>query len=343
MTSKKTDLRQLTSEQLTAFREQAIKQIQSGVSVEKVMEGMGVSRSAIFNWLSLYRSGGWGALKSNKRGGRPKKINGEVMSWIYMVVTNKQPDQMSFPFALWTAKLVGKALEQHWGIKLSRWSVSRVMHQLGLSPQKPLRRAYQQKPELVEEWKINYLPELKEKIKNEGGELWYQDESSVKSNHHSGRTWGKVGETPNIPSTGARFSLNMIGAISTKGVFRFQTFKGTMDADRYILFLKRLMKDSQTTTIHLVVDGHPVHKSKKVKNYVESLNGNLVLHVLPPYSPELNPIELVWNHVKTHQIGKKTITGPDQMKSLILGALRHIQKLPELVKKFFKHPECGLI
>jgi transposase len=338
--SKRTDLRRLTHKELTQFRRQAVSQIQSGQPPHEVAKVMGVSRSALFGWLSLYRSGGWNALNAGKRGGRKAKLDGEGISWVYKTVTGNNPKQINLPFALWTANLVAKAIATQFGIKLSRWSVARLLRQLGLSPQKPLFRAYQQNPDLVDQWKRDVYPSIQKKAKREGAMVFFLDESAVRSDHHSGTTWAPVGKTPVVQTTGARFSLNIIGAITPRGVFRFMTYKGSMNAALFIDFLKRLI-DGNDRRIHLIVDGHPVHRSKAVKTFVEEQAEHIELHLLPSYSPELNPIEQVWNHAKNHQIGKQVITGPDQLKSMALSALRRLQKMPAIIRGFFHHPECS--
>lgn len=219
---------------------------------------------------------------------------------------------MKLPFALWTAKLVATVIQQELGIKLNRWSVARLLHQLGLSPQRPLFRACQQDPERVEQWQQELFPALRERARQQGGVIYFLDESGVRSDHHAGTTWAPVGKTPVVRTTGARFSLNVIGAITPRGEFRFMTYAGTMHTEVFIDFLRRLLKDEEECPIHLVVDGHSVHRSRAVKKFVQATEGKLELHFLPPYSPELNPIEQVWNHAKNHQIGKQPITGPDQ-------------------------------
>lgn len=338
--SKHTDLRRLTHKELTQFRRQAVSQVQSGQAPHEVVRVMGVSRSALFGWLSLYRSGGWDALDAGKRGGRKAKLNGDAINWVYETVTGSNPRQMNLPFALWTAKLVAKAIAARFGISLSRWSVSRLLRQLGLSPQKPLFRACQQNPDLVEQWKKDVYPSIRKKAKQEGAMVFFLDESAVRSDHHSGTTWAPVGKTPVVRTTGARFSLNIIGAITPRGDFRFMTYKGSMNAALFIDFLKRLI-DGNDRRIHLVVDGHPVHRSKAVKTFAEAQAEHIELHFLPSYSPELNPVEQVWNHAKNHQIGKQVITGPDQLKSLAMSALRRLQKTPAIIRGFFRHPECS--
>jgi len=336
---KHTDLRRLSHKELTQFRRQVVAQVQSGKPVAQVARTMDISRAAIFGWLALYRSGGWDALEAGKRGGRRPKLDAKAMEWLYRMITGNSPQQLNLPFALWTAKLVAELIKRELDISLSRWSVTRLLRQLGLSPQKPLFRAYQQDPERVTRWKAEEFPRIQQKARKAGALIYFLDESAVRSDHHSGATWAKVGQTPVVKTTGARFSLNIIGAVTARGDFRFMTYRGTMNASVFIDFLSRLLEGSEQP-IYLIVDGHPVHRSKAVKAFVEAHREKLALYFLPSYSPELNPVEQVWNHAKNHQIGKQVITGPDQMKKLVISALRRLQKLPAIIQGFFRHPEC---
>ena len=340
--AKKTDLRRLTHQELTQFRRQAVAQVQEGVPIMDVVRSMGVSRTALFHWLALYRAGGWDALDAGKRGGRKPKLDAKAIEWLYRTLTNDQPTQWKFPFALWTLKLVARLIHQELGIRLSRWSVSRLLRQLGLSPQRPLFRAQQQDADQVARWKAEVFPEIRRKAEQRKGVVYFLDESAVRSDHHAGTTWAPKGKTPVVRTTGARFSLNIIGAISPRGEFRFMLYEKTMSAQRFIEFLKRLLHD-EPRPIFLIVDGHPVHRSRAVKKFVESTQGRLELHFLPPYSPEINPVEQVWNHAKNHRIGKQLITGPDQLKRLVLSTLRSLQRRAKVIRGFFRHPECRYI
>jgi transposase len=225
---------------------------------------------------------------------------------------------------------------------LSDVSVGRLLKKLGLSPQKPLRRAYQQDPEAVDRWVKEEYPAIRKLAKREKAEIFFADEASVRSDYHSGTTWAPRGQTPVVPTTGARFSLNLVSAVSPRGDMRFMTVNGRMNAAKFIEFLQRLMKGSDRP-VFLIVDGHPTHRAVKVKKFVASTKGKLRLFFLPPYSPELNPDESVWNYVKNHHVGKATITGPDQFRDLVLGTLRQIQKLPALVRSFFGQRELHYI
>ena len=185
-------------------------------------------------------------------------------------------------------------------------------------------------------------PRIRERTGQQGAVIYFLDESPVRSDHHVGTTWAPRGRTPVVPATGARFSLNFVGAISPRGEFRFMLYEKTMNAQRFIAFLKRLLHD-EPRPIFLIVDGHPVHRSRVVRKFVESTQGRLELHFLPPYSPEINPVEQVWNHAKSHQIGRQVASGPGQLKRLLLSAFRRLQRLSHVIRGFFRHPECRYI
>ncbi|MFC1896431.1 IS630 family transposase [Thermodesulfobacteriota bacterium] len=266
--------------------------------------------------------------------GRPKKLNGQQLKKIYDIVTSNNPLQLKFEFALWTRDMVRELIWSRFKVKLSRVSVGRLLRKMGLSPQKPLRRAYQQDPERVEQWLESEFPKIKALARKAGADIYFGDEASIRSDYHSGTTWAPKGQTPIVSSTGARFSVNMISAISPRGLLRFMTIDGRFNADRFVDFLKRLMHNSQKP-VFLIVDGHPVHKAKKVKNYIGSTEGRLRLFLLPPYSPELNPSELVWNNLKSQRVGRKQISGPNDLKRKVISGLRSLQKTPHKIANFF--------
>ena len=118
--------------------------------------------------------------------------------------------------------------------------------------------------------------------------------------------------------------------------------RGTVSGEQICDFLVKLMHNAKNP-VFLIWDGHPTHRSKIVKQCIESFEGKLEVFTLPSYSPELNPAEQVWNNVKHHGIGRKKVFGPDQLKSMVIGQLRKLQKLPSVVKGFFMHPECQYI
>lgn len=334
---KSQDARKLSHDKLTELRRRAVTAVQNGESPEDVARVMVVNRASVYGWLALYRNGGWDNLDAKKRGGRKPKLDAKALRWIYQIVTLGNPNQLKMPFVLWSAKLLAAAIEKKFGIKLSKASVCRLLHQLGLSPQRPLWRAYQRDPQVVERWLKEDYPAIRAAARKAKGEVWFGDEAGVRSDAHSGTTWAPKGQTPIVSTTGARFGLNVISAVNRRGALRFMCVEGKVNADVFIEFLGRLV-ESAGHPVYLVVDGHPTHKAAKTRKFVESAKGRLKLFFLPGYSPDLNPDELVWNNLKSQGTGKRAITGPDQLKKLVLGHLRSMQKDADLVRSFYRTP-----
>jgi transposase len=322
---------------LTDLRKRGVAAVQSGESPTAVAAALGVNLRSVFRWLAEYRRGGWGQLEARKRGGRPPKLDGKALRWIYNAVANKNPLQFKFPFALWTAAMVQTLIGERFEVQLSHSSVCRLLDQLGLSAQRPLWRAYQQNPEAVKRWLEKDYPAIRRRAKREKAQIFFADEAGVRSDYHSGTTWGRRGHTPVVSSTGARFGANLISAISAQGQLRFMLTKGRVTAAVFIEFLKRLLVNA-TTPIFVIVDGHPTHRAKSVARFVAAQEGQLALFFLPPYSPELNPDEYVWNDLKAHGTGRQMITSLGQLRQTILSHMRQLQKLPALVRSFFHAP-----
>ena len=333
----KRDGRALDHRRLSELRKRGVAAVQSGETAGRVAVALGVNLRTLFRWLALYRRGGWDGLDAHRRGGRPPKVDGRSLRWVYETVTGKNPLRLKFPFALWTAAMVQALIKKRYGVRLGYSSVCRLLNQMGLSAQRPLWRAYQQDPEAVRRWLAEEYPAIRERARGEGAQIFFADEAGVRSDFHSGTTWGRRGQTPVVSSTGARFGANIISAVSARGQLRFMIAKGRVTAAVFIEFLKRLLVGAPAP-IFLIVDGHPTHRAKSVTRFVAAQESKLALFFLPPYSPQLNPDELVWNDLKTHGLGRRVITSLAQMRHMILSHLRQLQKLPALVRSFFLAP-----
>lgn len=334
----KQDARKLNCQSLTDLRRRAVASVQDGSTPDEVADVLGVSRAAVFGWLSMYRSGGWDALDARKRGGRPRKLTGQQMKWIYKTITGKNPLQLKFPFALWTLDMVKQVIRRNLGVSLSRSSVGRLMDQLGLSAQRPLWRAYQQNPKVVKKWLQEEYPRICKEAKALGARIFFGDEAGVRSDAHSGTTWAPRGRTPIVSTTGARFGMNLISAISRTGQMHFAVVEGRVTAEVFVEYLRRLIH-GRRRPVFLIVDGHPTHKSVMVRKFVETVSDRLRLFFLPPYSPELNPDELVWNDLKNHILGRMALDGPKQMRKAVLSRLRWMRNQPAHVASFFRARE----
>ena len=250
----KVDGRKLSHAKLEEIRFAAVKAVQAGQSPSAVARAMGLYSNRIFVWLAAYRSGGWDALRSRKASGRPKRLTGAQLKWIYNTVTTRNPLQLRFPFALWTRAMIRALIRRKYGIKLSAVSVGRLLAQMGLTCQKPLSRAFEQDASLIKRWMEREFPKLRALAKKERAVIFFSDESGVRSDFHAGTTWGIRGKTPVVAHTGKRFHLNMLSAISAKGELRFMTSRKRISAGLFIDFLRRLITN-YPRKIFLVVDG----------------------------------------------------------------------------------------
>lgn len=337
------DGRKLDHQTLEELRFRAVRAVhEQGAHPEQVATTLGLRRSTVYGWLAAFREGGWDALRAKPVPGRPRKLTGQQIRRIYTLIVGADPRQLSFGFALWTREMVRELIRRECGVGLSVVSVGRLLRTLGLSPQRPLWRAYQQNPEAVTQWKTETFPQIRAQAKREGATVYFLDEAGLRSDHHAGTTWAPVGQTPVVASTGQRHAINLISVITAQGALRFSVVEGTLNAARFIEFCQRLLHDA-TGPVFLVLDGHPAHRAALTTRFVASTEGRLRLFFLPGYSPELNPDEWVWKNVKHDRVGRAGITSGADLKAKATGALRRLQRLPDLVRAFFADPNLRYI
>jgi transposase len=206
---------------------------------------------------------------------------------------------------------------------------------LGLTPQKPLQRAYERDPVAIETWKHDTYPSVARRAKKRGAEIYFWDESGFRADAVQGQTWGAKGQTPIVAVPGQRQSVSAASAVNAKGGFWFATYKGGMSAELFIAMLKALMRHRKKP-VFLVLDSLPAHKAKIVQNHVASTKGKLELYFLPGYAPELNPDELVWNYMKRTGTAKSPLAAGESLHDRIDEELLQIRKNSALVRSFFK-------
>lgn len=331
----KTDFRKLSTEEQFLIRKIAVQRVFDGEAATSVTRSLGLGTKTIYGWLKVAREAGFDALAPKKRTGRNRKLcpieEQEVKRWII----GHDPRQFGFDFGLWTRQIVSDLIKDRFDIELSITSTGELLHRLGLTPQKPLRRAYERDEEAVKQWVEDVYPKVKEYAKKQCAEIFWLDEASIRSDDPLQRTWGEKGKTPVVKTSGQRQSINAISALSNTGGFWYHVYQGKFTADKCIECFKHFLKNRKRPII-LIVDGHPVHKSKKVMDYIESLDGFLNIVFLPPYAPDLNPDELVWNHMRNIGTSKKPLKEGESLMNRAVQDLESIKRNKNLVKSFFQ-------
>lgn len=296
----------------------------------------GITRQAVGKWMRAYRRGGAKALRAKERG-RPEGVIllPRQQDRIIKVIDRQLPDQVKLPFFLWTRHAVAQLIRRMCHIQLSIWTVGRYLADWGFTPQKPARRAYEQNPVAVRRWLREEYPAIQRLTKREKAEIYWEDEMGIRSDHAQGRSYGRRGKTPIIPVSGQRFGCNMLSAITNRGRLNFLIFKGKFKTAVYIDFLKRLVRQAKRR-VFLIADGHPVHHAKRVEAWIKEHADTIRVFFLPPYSPELNPDEMLNQDVKSNAVGRQRARNQPELVAKVRNYLRSRQRQPQRVKKYFQ-------
>ena len=337
MRRRKLDARRLAPAAQEDLRRRVVRAVQErGLSKVEAARTFGVSRAAIHTWLKAVATGGEAALRARKRGPKPHcRLAGHQAATVVRLITDRCPDQLRLPFALWTREAVQQLIAHRYGIRVSVWTVGRYLRRWGFTPQKPLRRAYEQDPVAVRRWLAEEYPAIRQRAKREKAEIYWGDEMGLRSDHQSGTSYGRRGQTPTVPGTGRRFGCQMISAITNRGHLLFLVYKERFTAPVFLHFLRRLVRQVGRRAF-LIVDGHPVHRSAEVKRWVVAHAQQLQLFYLPWYSPELNPDELLNQDVKTNALGRQRPENQQEMIGTVRSYLRSTQKQPHIVRSYFQ-------
>ena len=329
---------------LEAIRLMAIERVREGERPSAVIASYGFCRTTIYKWLRAAKAPGVGtrALRSRRGTGRPRSLTRRQERQVFRWVNGRDPRQYGLDFGLWTRMVVAELIEQKFGIRLGQTAVGALLARLGLTPQKPLQRAYQRDPQAVEAWRRERYPAIAQQARADGGEVFFWDESGFRADAVHGRTWGKKGQTPVVERPGQRQTISAASAVNAKGGFWYCTYEGGLTAELFVHLLRQLMRH-RVRPVHLVVDGLPAHKTRLVKDYVASTEGRLTLHFLPGYAPDLNPDELVWSYVKRTGVARKPLRKGEKLREKIDAQLAAIKQAPALVRSFFRAPSVAYI
>jgi transposase len=311
--------------------------IQQGYTKLETAVALGVTRQNVGKWCRTYEEGGFEALKLGRRGrlvGQKTKLEGWQCATIVRIISEKTPDQLEMPFVLWTAAAVRDYIYERFAIMLSLRAMRKYLMRWSFTPQKPLRKAWQQSSVAVREWLEVKYPAIVRTAKARGASIFWVDETGVTNKTNSQRGYAPKGKTPILKHDGTRRKVNMISAVTNAGEVRFMCYTATMTQSKFILFLSKLKASSEGPVI-VITDNLSVHHGKRVAEWVKKQEGAVQLEFIPSYSPELNADEYLNRDLKKNVNSKRTPRTVAELKANITSFMHGIQKLPERVKSYF--------
>lgn len=331
------DARKLDIATQTHLRRTVVQAVRGGMSQTEASKVYGASLRAVSKWMALERTGGLRALKQKPRGRRAGegRLQPAQSARIRQLIIDSLPDQLKLPFYLWTRAAVVSLIEREYGISVSLTTVGRYLAGWGMSPQKPVRRAYERNDAAIARWLRTEYPAIARDAKREKAVIYWGDEMGLRSDHVAGTSYAPMGQTPIIRATGQRFGCNMISAITNRGHLAFMVFHGKFDGRLFVQFMRRLLQQA-TGKLYLIVDGHPVHRSVVARDFVAANEARLRLIRLPGYCPELNPDELLNQDVKTNGLGKSRPANRAELMAGVRSHLRRRQKQPQVIRNLFQ-------
>lgn len=333
------DARALSPQAQEDLRRRVVHAIRvEGLKKSHAARAFAVSRTSIDKWLDAYQRKGDAGLAAARRGRPPEpRLTKAQRAQVKRLIVDRCPDQLKLPFALWTREAVVELLKNRLEVEVSVWTAGRYLKSWGLTPQKPLRRAYERDPRKVQRWLDEEYPAIARRAKAENALIHWGDEMGLRSDHQSGTSYGLKGQTPVIPGTGRRFGCNMISAITNQGRLNFMIFKERFTTPVFLNFMGRLIRQPSLRgrKVFLIVDGHPVHKSAAARAWLAQRRNRIELFLLPGYSPELNPDELLNQDTKSNALGRQRPSDQRQMMRLARTYLRSTQRRPDIVRNYF--------
>ena len=334
-----TDSRKLSIPALNERRRQAVKLRLKGMKLAEVAEAVGMAKGTVISVMKSYEAGGWPAVAVGRRGrtkGDGRTLTLAQEATIRKTICDRTPDQLKMPFALWTRVAVRVLIENKFDIKMPIRTVGEYLRRWGFTPQKPIRKAYEQKPEAVKKWLEEEYPTIKERASAENGEIHWGDETGLRSDDVRGRGYAPKGKTPLIQVKNRRESLSLISSVTNKGKVRWMVFHGGMNTKILLRFFHRLIKGAKRK-IFLILDNLRVHHAKKVREWLSRHEEQIEVFYLPSYSPELNPDEMLNADLKKVVTTKAPAREKGDLKRTTMSHLHRLSKSPRRVRSFFKH------
>lgn len=331
------DARSLSPREQEDLRKKVVLAVESGWKIGEVADLFGITRQSVGKWVKVYRERGTDALRSRKRGhegGEPFSL--EQRELVIDTILNHTPNEEGLSFSMWTRRAVAALILKLTGVPRSRTTAGRYLKKWGLTPQRPKKKAREQDPNEVKKWVETGYERIREDAERDDAEIFFVDEVGLRSDHLPGRSYGLCGQTPVVPTTGKRFRANAISAMSPQGRLKFMAFEENFRKETFLEFLTRMVRDAERKII-LVLDRHPAHLANVVKEWISSRSDRVEMRLLPSYSPELNPVELLNQDVKSHAMDSKRPENLGDLLSALRSRLRSRQRKPQIVKNFFQN------
>jgi transposase len=333
------DGRKLSFEHLHERRKQSVMLHKKGESNVEIARLLGVHRVTVGRWLTMWREDGAKVLKPRRRGvtkGAGRSLTPKQENRIKGLIVDRLPDQLKMPFALWTREAVAMLIEREAGVKMPVRTVGDYLKRWGMTPQKPVKRAYERSEPAVKRWLETDYPAIKARAKACGAEIHWADETGINSSDNRGRGFAPKGKTPVRRHKGTAEKANMISSVTNKGKLRFMFYGGRFNQHVLMKYLKRLISEAAGRPLVVIMDNHPSHHGKLLKEWAEENSKLIVLEYLPSYAPDLNPDEFLNCDLKA-QISKR----PDRrekgtLRKTATSVLRSLQKRPARVASYFE-------
>jgi len=315
--------------------------LEKNISIKEIAEIVGVHSSTIYTWKNRYIREGSKAVKIAKRGrekGANKTLTNEQEEKIIRKLIDTNPQQLQFKFALWTREAVRTLIKDMYQIDMPISTVGRYLKKWQFTSKKPIKRAYERKDEKTIQWLKKDYPRIKRMAKKDNADIWWGDETACVSLPTNLKGYAPIGakKKPILTHPAKKFKINMISAITNTGKTMFSLYDESINVDRFIEFLQKVI-DSSDKKVYMIVDNLRVHHAKLVKDWVEENNEKIALFYLPAYSPDYNPDEYLNQDYKRNANKNNIPKTKTQLKKNTLNYMNDIVNNQEKVANFFKH------
>lgn len=334
------DARHLPDEVLKALRLRALHGCEQGYPENSVADLVGVVRETVSRWWSAYVEGGLDAIPQDRTGrprGSGRTLDDEQSLHIQSLMNGHTPDEQGIGSPLWTRRAVRDLIHKEYGIQMPIRTVGEYLKRWGYTPKKPRRKALHQDPAEIQEWLEKIYPAIEEVAKQENAEIVWCDEKGVGANDFPGRGYALIGQTPEIKVSSSPCRMNLISTISNEGEVRFMTYKETMRATLFLVFLTRLIQTA-TRRLFLIVDRLPAHEADVVEAWLRGREEQIEMFYLPRRAPELNPVECLNNDVNSKVNATKLPENKKELRSNMQRFMHKLAKLPEHIMSYFDNP-----